>query len=555
MKTTILFILLISIFGELLCQSPLKLNGKKTNFVTLGETTIYANKFEVTNKDYSEFLKWILINKSEQEYKKHLPDTTVWINSLSSLDVMLRYYFRHPAFQNYPVVGISYDQAKNYCLWLTEKENKEMNDKNIKKIIYRLPIEEEWEIAAHGGFPEGTIYPWGYKTLRANKGKLKGSYLANFMHGIGDYFGGAGALNDSYATDVVDSYQPNGYGLFNISGNVAEMVEENTICKGGGWISNGHKLVISSRDTMKIAEMWVGFRVFAEIEEFQINHSPILVNAKFIEKNVKRFPAGGYIANGYGNLFNDTVDIFVQQSFHISAFEVSNKLYHSFIHSLKDSTLKNKYIPEDKNWKHETSLIQYQHYSSQFSNYTVVNITREAMIAFCEWMTNCYNSDSKRAFQKVRFSLPTVKQQIVASQCGSTSSNYSWGGPYHVNSKGEYLMNYNPLLDFSTYNEKKLLIDLNYRKNQLNTLKKSRALDGFEFTAPVDSYFPCSNGLYNLNGNVAEAVLNSDYVFGGSFASMLENCRNLGSEYAFLEKINLPSPQVGFRFVMEIIEE
>ena len=116
-------------------------------------------------------------------------------------------------------------------------------------------------------------------------------------------------------------------------------------------------------------------------------------------------------------------------------------------------------------------------------------------------------------------------------------------------------MNYNPFLDYSTYNEKKLLIDLNYRKKQLNTLRKSRAWDGFEFTAPVDSYYPCGNGLYNLNGNVAEAVLNSDYVFGGSFASMLENCQNLGSEYAYLEKINLPSPQVGFRFVMEIIEE
>jgi len=99
MKIKFLFVLFINVFGELVCQSPLKLNGKKTNFVSLGETTIYANKFEVTNKDYSEFLRWILINKSEQEYKKHLPDTTVWINSLSSLDVMLRYYIIPPLFR------------------------------------------------------------------------------------------------------------------------------------------------------------------------------------------------------------------------------------------------------------------------------------------------------------------------------------------------------------------------------------------------------------------------------------------------------------------------
>jgi formylglycine-generating enzyme required for sulfatase activity len=151
--------------------------------------------------------------------------------------------------------------------------------------------------------------------------------------------------------------------------------------------------------------------------------------------------------------------------------------------------------------------------------------------------------------------LPSVKEQIVVSQCGLNLLNYSWGGPYNCDSKGNYLMNFNPLSDYLKYNEKKLTSDLNYRHTQLTDLKKSRALDGFELTAPVDSYEPCKYGIYNLNGNVAEAVSNSDFVFGGSFASMALNCTNLGINDSILEKIELPSPQVGFRFVMEVIKE
>ena len=115
-------------------------------------------------------------------------------------------------------------------------------------------------------------------------------------------------------------------------------------------------------------------------------------------------------------------------------------------------------------------------------------------------------------------------------------------------------MNFNPLFDFELYDEDKLTRDMAYRKTQFSLLKKSRALDGFELTSPVGTYKASGFGIFNEHGNVAEAVSNSDYVLGGSFASMNGNCSNEifdGYLNILPEIITLPSPQVGFRFVME----
>jgi hypothetical protein len=190
-----------------------------------------------------------------------------------------------------------------------------------------------------------------------------------------------------------------------------------------------------------------------------------------------------------------------------------------------------------------------------------VNITKEAMIAFCSWLTEQYNKDPKRKFEYVEFSLPTAKQQLRAMTGDLDLQSYSWGGPYSRNAKGEYMMNFNPLIEFEVYDEAKLTCDLTYRKGQLPILKRSRAFDGFELTAPVNSYYPSLFGIHNTNGNVAEVVSNSDYVLGGSFASMNGNCSNgiYSNDWIFFEqlpellpeKISLPSPQIGFRFVME----
>jgi formylglycine-generating enzyme required for sulfatase activity len=346
------------------------------------------------------------------------------------------------------------------------------------------------------------------------------------------------------------------------------MVAEKSICKGGAWNKGPHKLVISSRDTFEVAAPWVGFRVFAEIEEYQMPESKLKVDAKFIQDNLRYIRAGGFQMRRYYSIFEpDSAEnhkgenAITLSNFYFSKYEVTNEMYIQFLNSIADSVKRNKFNPQDENWTSETNLLQYQHYTTQFPNHPVVNITKEAMIAFCSWLTELYNKDPKRKFEYVKFSLPTAKQQLRAMTGDLDLQSYSWGGPYYCNAKGEFMMNFNPLIEFEVYNEDKLTRDLTYRKGQLPILKRSRALDGFELTAPVNSYYPSLFGIHNTNGNVAEVVSNSDYVLGGSFASMNGNCSNgvYSNDWIFFEhwpellpeKISLPSPQVGFRFVME----
>lgn len=550
-------------------QETLRLNGKKMPFVHIGKTNLYACKFEVSNHEYLIFLNEIRKTKGEAEYQQNLPDTMIWRSPLGYMEKFVQYYLRHPAYGDYPVVGVNYEQAENYCNWLTNSTNESLNDKKIKKIHFRLPEENEWELAARGGLSEGTIFPWGTSSVRMEKGKYKGVILANYNGGLGDFMGSAGYLNDGGDISCrVGDYWPNNFGLYNMAGNVAEMVAlpypdaEKLICKGGSWFKGSHKMVISSRDTLDgPAASWVGFRVFAEIEEYHVPKSDIKIDAKFIEDNLSYITAGGAQIPGYYPIFepdtkqsNNAEKVIMTSNFYVSKYEVTNEMYLKFLESITDSIKRKQYAPKEENWKSETDLLQYQYYSYQFPKYPVVNITKDAMNAFCCWLTDIYNKDSKRKYAHVEITLPTAKQQLRVMTGDLSFQSYSWGGPYNRNSKGEYLMNFNPLFDFELYDERKLTRDLNYRKQQLSLLKRSRAIDGYELTAPVASYNPSNFGVFNANGNVSEVVSNSNFVLGGSFASMDGNCTNeiFFDNWIFIlpEQIPLPSPQVGFRFVM-----
>lgn len=544
----------------------LRLNGKKMPFVHIGKTNLYAGKFEISNFDYWCFLNWTRKTKGESEYQRNLPDTLVWRTPLGSAEKYVNYYLRHPAFRDYPVVGVSYEQVLRFCEYLSTDINEWLEDKHVKKIRFRLPTEEEWELAARGGLNEGALFPWGTESIRSEKGKYKGSMLAN-------YNGGAGYLNDGGDISCrVGDYWPNNFGLFNMAGNVAEMVAlpypdaEKLICKGGSWFKGSHKMVISSRDTLDgPAASWVGFRVFAEIEEYQMPKSELKVDAKFVQDNLRYVPAGGFRVPSYYSIFEpDSAESHKGENalslgnFYFSQYEVTNEMYLQFLKSITDSVKRKNYTPKDENWKFETDRLQYQHYTSQFPKHPVVNITKEAMIAFCSWLTDTYNKDPNRKYNNVEFSLPSAKQQIRVMRADLDFGSYSWGGPYNRNAKGEYLMNFNPLFDFELYDEDKLTRDMAYRKTQFSLLKKSRALDGFELTSPVGTYKASGFGIFNEHGNVAEAVSNSDYVLGGSFASMNGNCSNEifdGYLNILPELITLPSPQVGFRFVMTGMNE
>lgn len=139
------------------------------------------------------------------------PDTLVWVRdfSYSYNEPMTRNYFWHPAFDDYPVVGIAWKQAMAFCYWRTCLWN---SYEEINTEDFRLPTEHEWEYAARGGH-DLAPYPWGGYYVRNAKGCL----LANFKPGRGDYPADGGLY-----TVRADAYFPNDYGLYNMAGNVAE---------------------------------------------------------------------------------------------------------------------------------------------------------------------------------------------------------------------------------------------------------------------------------------------------------------------------------------------
>ncbi len=171
------------------------------------EAAALARKKDPFMRDRLPFIK-----KEEIEI---YPDTTVWIKDFnySYNEPMHNDYFSHPAYQDYPVVGVSWVQAVAFCNWRTSFKNKYQRESNKPLVNYfRLPTEAEWEYAARGGIPSG-IYPWGSPYLLNDRG----CFLANFKPLRGDY-----SSDQAMYTVEAKSYLANDFNLYNMAGNVSE---------------------------------------------------------------------------------------------------------------------------------------------------------------------------------------------------------------------------------------------------------------------------------------------------------------------------------------------
>lgn len=270
--------------------------------------SFYMDEAEVTNSEYFLYVQYMknVFNPAEERYrhiyKSVLPDTLVWRKSLGNTDILSENYFRHPAYADYPVVGVSWIQANEYCKWRTNAVNlKTLIDKgHIKNIFemdtvsnffdtdvflvddsklfdgdttiykkgvgrtirkrgearpgrdefqgrkitqadgiltqrFRLPTEAEWEFAAkanHENREYNNIrgrkkYAWDGKYTRAKSNRYRGDQLANFKQGKGQYSGLSGWSSDGAdIPNKIKSYPPNAFGLYDMSGNVAEWVAD-----------------------------------------------------------------------------------------------------------------------------------------------------------------------------------------------------------------------------------------------------------------------------------------------------------------------------------------
>ena len=139
------------------------------------------------------------------------PDTAVWVRDFeySFNDPLLYGYFSMPGYSDYPVVGVTWEQAHAFCHWRT---NLLRNQGKQVAHQYRLPTEAEWEYAARGG-RRAAMYPWGDKYARDSEG----CFMANFKPYRGSYHNDTGA-----ATMAVGKFKPNDFGLYDMAGNVAE---------------------------------------------------------------------------------------------------------------------------------------------------------------------------------------------------------------------------------------------------------------------------------------------------------------------------------------------
>ena len=225
----------------------------------------YVSKFEVSNKNYREYLNALIKENQIEELIIAQIDTLKWNDkiSFSSNNPYVNYYHKHPAYNDYPVVNLSYEAAQLYCAWLTKTYNSNPKRK-FNKVRFRLPNEQEWETAARGG-DSLSIYPWKGDFLR-NK---KGLYRCNFAREANEQIEIEKKINvSSDITAQVNAYYPNHFGLFNLSGNVAEMISDKQFVKGGSWQSTPEYLKINSKQSNDgNPKPTVGFRVFMDVIE------------------------------------------------------------------------------------------------------------------------------------------------------------------------------------------------------------------------------------------------------------------------------------------------
>ena len=256
-------------------EDPLSMQTAGFKRVTVAAFKL--DRTEVTNARYREFLASL----SGDRRAAMMPDTSVWQEA--GFRFSWKAYFEGSAFDLHPVVAIDYNQAKAVCA----SQGK------------RLPTEAEWEYAARAG-RAGGIYPWsGYEPRDS-----KGQYLANYNNGR------AGYAADGYAfTAPVDSYAPNPWAFFNMSGNVAEWVEDAfsptysvlsdfnpfhedeaedmRVVRGGSWASDAFYIGVGVRDAhpKDKASPFVGVRCAQDVADVLANPART-VNRVSIEEEI-----------------------------------------------------------------------------------------------------------------------------------------------------------------------------------------------------------------------------------------------------------------------------
>lgn len=255
MRISLLFFILIffTAFGSIKNQ---KINYTPPGTVLIMDS-LFMDKLEISNKSWKEFMNFERNGKlrDSSEVETLQPDSTITLRIKGLGKIKMAEYFNNPSFDDYPIVGVSYDQVVKFCSWRSLQVNllikKGKNEPGLQ-IEYRLPSIQEWEFIAKNKL-DTTSFPFGqdvYYTIDDVKYRAFNCYypekpIPNYIR----------ACNDT-----IGDLKANNYGIYNLIGNVCEMVQESGLAKGGHYEATLENCKVKETYTFSSPNKWLGFR-------------------------------------------------------------------------------------------------------------------------------------------------------------------------------------------------------------------------------------------------------------------------------------------------------
>jgi len=267
----------------------------------------FADINETSNKEYKTYIEWLrkVYGTSSLHYKSALIDSSVFAKSYEPKYgephiALSEYYFKHPGFDDYPIVGINLAQAQGYCNWKSEVLTKEIltakglisefidSDtrhfsiesylkgeadwinarKEVPIVKFKIPSSSEWEELA--GI--NTQFRLGVNLKDTLKWKNRRAYAFITRDKLEDTIS-FGHFEESNLQAPVGSAMPNVYGLYNSIGNVSELVSDTGISKGGNFKMFSDNINIDGQNEFFEPNYWTGFRCVCSYEITKINGS------------------------------------------------------------------------------------------------------------------------------------------------------------------------------------------------------------------------------------------------------------------------------------------
>jgi formylglycine-generating enzyme required for sulfatase activity len=224
--------------------------------------SFFIGATEVTNRQYKDFVD--ALKAKGANWEEMLPDTTAWRLPGSYNEPLVKHYYQHQKYDNYPVVGVTLVQANAYAKWLSSI---------FPKYMFSIPTKSQWVYAGrretladytHDWFQDANgKYNYNFKQLdqesvaynaQTDKYELKGRVWFNYFA-------------DGYLYPAnTKAFSPSAYGIYELCGNVAELVSDDSVAMGGSWNDAGYDIRILSEKPAAASDCTIGFRIAAALK-------------------------------------------------------------------------------------------------------------------------------------------------------------------------------------------------------------------------------------------------------------------------------------------------